>query len=80
LPQHWNRDRWFLPTPKRTAKHLQALAADGGRACEYQCLGHLADFTHLRPDALHPDKINLIVRCLENAYKDLDHVTMNAPA
>jgi hypothetical protein len=34
-PQHWPRDRWFLPTPQRTAKHLQQLFADGGRACEY---------------------------------------------
>ena len=39
-PQHWNRDRWLLPTPKRTAEHLRALANDGGRACEY--------FFHLR--------------------------------
>ncbi|MFB3788495.1 MAG: hypothetical protein ACE15F_19220 [bacterium] len=34
-PQHWQRDRWFLPTAKGAAKHLQELAADGGRACEY---------------------------------------------
>ncbi|MDZ4820082.1 MAG: hypothetical protein SGJ20_14035 [Planctomycetota bacterium] len=34
-PQHWARDRWFLPTLKRTADHLSKLAADGGRACEY---------------------------------------------
>jgi hypothetical protein len=34
-PQHWSRDRWFLPTPQRTARHLQQLFADGGRACEY---------------------------------------------
>jgi len=34
-PQHWPRDRWFLPTLRRTGEHLTALAADGGRACEY---------------------------------------------
>ena len=34
-PQHWSRDRWFLPTPRRTARHLQQLFTDGGRACEY---------------------------------------------
>jgi len=34
-PQHWDRERWFLPTLKRTGEHLQALARDGGRACEY---------------------------------------------
>ncbi len=34
-PQHWPRDRWFLPTLKRTSEHLRQLAADGGRACEY---------------------------------------------
>lgn len=34
-PQHWERDRWFLPTPKRTGEQLRALSDDGGRACEY---------------------------------------------
>jgi hypothetical protein len=34
-PQHWSRDRWFLPTVQRTARHLQQLFTDGGRACEY---------------------------------------------
>ena len=34
-PQHWTRDRWFLPTVRRTGEHLRSLAEDGGRACEY---------------------------------------------
>lgn len=34
-PQHWKRDRWFLPTARHNAQHLAALKADGGRACEY---------------------------------------------
>ena len=34
-PQHWERDRWFLPTLKNVAVHLQELFAEGGRACEY---------------------------------------------
>ncbi len=34
-PQHWARDRWFLPTLRRTGEHLHDLYADGGRACEY---------------------------------------------
>jgi hypothetical protein len=34
-PQHWNRDRWFLPTAKRQGEHLASLYRDGGRACEY---------------------------------------------
>lgn len=34
-PLHWERDRWFLPTPRAQGEHLTALAADGGRACEY---------------------------------------------
>ena len=34
-PQHWERDRWFLPTLKTVAGHLQELSAEGGRACEY---------------------------------------------
>jgi hypothetical protein len=33
-PAHWERDRWFLPTLRRTAEQLQALYADGGRAVE----------------------------------------------
>lgn len=34
-PQHWARDRWFLPTAKAQGEHLELLASDGGRACEY---------------------------------------------
>ncbi len=34
-PQHWQRDRWFLPTCRRVHEHLEQLAADGGRACEF---------------------------------------------
>jgi hypothetical protein len=34
-PQHWKRDRWFLPTAKRSGEHLRQLGADGGAACEY---------------------------------------------
>jgi hypothetical protein len=34
-PQHWARDRWFLPTIRRVGEHLDALYADGGRACEW---------------------------------------------
>ena len=34
-PQHWARDRWFLPTCRGVHRHLQKLHADGGRACEF---------------------------------------------
>ena len=34
-PQHWARDRWFLPTGRRVHQHLQKLHAEGGRACEF---------------------------------------------
>jgi len=34
-PQHWKRDRWFLPTLKRVGEHLKLLSEEGGRACEY---------------------------------------------
>jgi hypothetical protein len=34
-PQHWERERWFLPTLKSVGVHLQELSAEGGRACEY---------------------------------------------
>jgi hypothetical protein len=33
-PQHWERDRWFLPTAKRAALDLQTLYREGGRAVE----------------------------------------------
>ncbi len=33
-PQHWERDRWFLPVIKRRGEHLSALARDGGKSCE----------------------------------------------
>jgi hypothetical protein len=34
-PQHWMRDRWFLPTLRRDGEHIRQLSVDGGRACEY---------------------------------------------
>src|SRR5262249_16087992 len=34
-PQHWERNRWFLPTLKSVGQHLQQLSEEGGRACEY---------------------------------------------
>lgn len=33
-PQHWERDRWFLPITARMAPELQSLYNDGGRAVE----------------------------------------------
>jgi len=34
-PQHFARDRWFLPTVRRGSEHLSQLYSEGGRACEY---------------------------------------------
>lgn len=34
-PQHWKRNRWFLPTARRVGEHLEHLFIDGGRACEF---------------------------------------------
>lgn len=34
-PQHWARDRWFLPTIRSVGDHLMELHAEGGRACEW---------------------------------------------
>ena len=34
-PQHWARDRWFLPTIRTVGDHLASLYSDGGRACEW---------------------------------------------
>lgn len=34
-PQHWARDRWFLPTARGAATHLESLYKEGGRACEW---------------------------------------------
>ena len=33
-PQHWARERWFLPCLANVAAHVRTLAEDGGRACE----------------------------------------------
>jgi hypothetical protein len=33
-PQHWARDRWFLPMLRRTAENMIGLFEDGGRAAE----------------------------------------------
>jgi hypothetical protein len=34
-PQHWDRDRWFVPCGLGSARSLAKAAADGCRACEY---------------------------------------------
>ena len=34
-PQHWPRDRWFLPTVRSAGDHLESLYKEGGRACEW---------------------------------------------
>lgn len=34
-PQHWPRDRWFLPTIRSVGEHLEQLHGEGGRACEW---------------------------------------------
>lgn len=34
-PQRWARDRWFLPHAAMTAKSIQSLHQDGGRAFEF---------------------------------------------
>ena len=34
-PQHWPRDRWFLPTVRTQGERLIELARNGGRAMEY---------------------------------------------
>jgi hypothetical protein len=34
-PQHWSRDRWFLPTIRAAGTHLEELYRDGGQACEW---------------------------------------------
>jgi hypothetical protein len=34
-PQHFSRDRWFLPTVRRDGEHMSELYSEGGRACEY---------------------------------------------
>jgi len=33
-PQHWNRERWFLPCLERAAPYIARAYADGARACE----------------------------------------------
>lgn len=59
-PQHWERERWFLPLARRTGEHLRDLAKDGGRSCEA--------FFHI--DANPGDELSLWVRgyALQNPH------------
>ena len=59
-PQHWERERWFLPLARRTGEHLCELAKDGGRSCEA--------FFHI--DTNPGDELSLWVRgyALQNPY------------
>lgn len=50
-PQHWARDKWFLPVAQRRSEHLKSLAQDGGKSCEL--------FFHL--DANPGDELSLWV-------------------
>lgn len=86
-PQHWERNRWFLPTGRRVHQHLQKLAEDGGRACEFffhilanpssELTWHIAARTLANP-ALPLDKI--LAAVIEELYQPKDAAARDALA
>jgi len=81
-PQHWARDRWFLPTLRRTAQNLQTFYADGGRAAEnyMHLIANPGDEISMRLTAaveLEPsaDWLDLLAGILDDVYKPVDAVT-----
>lgn len=86
-PQHWSRDRWFLPTCQAVHRHLQALHADGGRACEFfyhilanpssELTWHVAGRMLANPQAPLEKHLHEV---LEELYQPRDIATRNALA
>lgn len=80
--QHWARDRWFLPTCRAVHQHLQALHADGGRACEFfyhilanpssELTWHVAGRTLMDPRAPLEEHLHA---ALEELYEPRDAAT-----
>jgi hypothetical protein len=84
-PQHWARDRWFLPTCRRVHTHMQKLFADGGRACEFffhilanpssELTWHVAGRTLAEPQAALEKHLHA---ALEELYQPRDTATRDA--
>lgn len=71
-PQHWDRDRWFLPTLRRTGEHVRKLAADGGRACEF--------FYHIRANPGDAVSLSLAGRTLADPAESWESQAQSAVA
>ena len=69
-PQHWPRDRWFLPTCHLVYEHVRALAADGGRACEF--------FYHILANPSNELTFHVAGRALANPEAPLDRLMADA--
>jgi hypothetical protein len=69
-PQHWQRDRWFLPTCRRVHEHLQQLAADDGRACEF--------FFHILANPSSEITFHIAGRTLASPQTPLDKMMLQA--
>ena len=86
-PQHWARDRWFLPSCRAVHRHLQALRSDGGRACEFffhilanpgsELTWHVAGRTLADPQAALEKHLRA---ALEELYQPRDAATRDALA
>lgn len=86
-PQHWARDRWFLPTCRAVHGHMQALHGDGGRACEFfhhilanpssELTWHVAGRTLSDPKAPLEEHLLPVV---EELYQPRDAATRDALA
>jgi hypothetical protein len=63
-PQHWARDRWFLPTCRHVHEHLMELSAHGGRAVEF--------FYHILANPSSELTFHLAGRTLSNPRESLE--------
>lgn len=65
-PQHWERNRWFLPVVARRAEHLRALHNDGGRSCEL--------FFHIEANAGDEVSLHAAGKLLQNPQRSASDV------
>ena len=63
-PQHYARDRWFLPTARRAARNIQTLYRLGGRAIE--------NYAHLLINPGDEASLRLIAALEQNPAADID--------
>ena len=63
-PQHYARDRWFLPTARRAARNIRQLYQLGGRAIE--------NYAHLLINPSDEASLRLMAALEQNPAADID--------